>query len=98
MDRAGKMSWVELVKDPTTITISVLWEMYARNIFTNVEVSSAQYSETKQAFYVGFSECFKLMSDIAGDLPEDKACEMFSRIAVESNTFLNSLIARKIHG
>lgn len=96
--KISQISWTEITKEPDKISIELLWRIYSGHIFTGKEVGSVQYSETKQAFYVGFSECFKFMTDIASGLEEDHACKVFSNLANEMNKFTDSLIERKIHG
>lgn len=90
------ISWPSLTTTPEKVTIAFLWTVYSTHIFKNITVSAEQYSQTKQAFYVVFGECFKVMSDFAGELPEDKACDLFSAFAQESNAYMDSLIERKL--
>lgn len=88
------ISWAQLTKSPEKITIEVLWRIYADHIFKNKEVSAVQYQETKQAFFIGFGECFKLMTDFASDLQEDHACTLFSGLAKQINQYQTNVIQR----
>lgn len=93
---AQKYGWTDLIKDPSKLTVEMIWRLYAENIFKGKEVSAIQYKETKQAFFVGFSECFRIMTDFASNLPEEQACSLFSNLAKESNVFIDSLIDRTL--
>lgn len=92
--KVAGISWAKLAKEPEKITIEVLWRIYADHIFKGKEISAVQYQETKQAFFIGFGECFKLMSDFAGDLEEDHACNLFSGLARQINDFQEAAIKR----
>jgi hypothetical protein len=92
---ASKISWADLAKKPGDISIETLWRIFAASIFKG-EVSATQYQETKKAYYCGFSECFRFMTDIASGLDENVACDIFSQLAKESNTYIDSLLDRTL--
>ncbi len=92
---ANAISWADL--NPKDISVEMLWKIYSGHIFVGIEVSAEQYSETKQAFFVGFSECFRFMTDISSGLEENDACAVLSKPAKETNVFLNSVMDRKIY-
>lgn len=94
-DGRKDLNWVSVLKDIDHLTIEVLWRLYSKSVFSGVTVSAEQYSETKKAFYVGFSECFKAVSDVSERLPEEKAMAVLARLSNESNKFISSLIERR---
>jgi hypothetical protein len=91
---ANSINYVDLFKDPKDIKIESLWRIYAHNIFNGHKVSAIQYSETKQAFYVGVSEMFRLMSDLSIKFDEDTAASILDRLSTETNDYIDSLIDR----
>lgn len=96
--KIGQMNWNDLFKDPKKITIEFLWRIYAESVFSGKVIGRAQYAETKQAFFIGFNECFKITTDMADRLTEDQACEVLSQLHKESADFMNNVIERKFHG
>lgn len=94
---ANSMKWSDLCKKPGDISIEMLWKIYSGHIFEGIEISAAQYSETKQAFFVGFSECFRFMTDISSELEESVACKVLSRLNDEANIFVTSVLDRKLY-
>lgn len=87
-----KLDWTDLTKHPEKISIEFLWKVYSGEIFRGREVSKLQYDEMRKSFYCGFTECFKLMSDFASNLPEDQACDLFSALAKEGGDFVDKLM------
>ncbi len=77
--------------DPNTFTVETMWKMY-RMLILPVDVSKVQHDETKKAFYAGFLECFKVMSDYAGNLEEDEACKLFDRLGKEGIDFYEKMV------
>lgn len=94
-EMASKISWADLAKNPGDITIETLWRIFAAMTFKE-EISALQYQEMKKAYYCGFTECFRFMTDIASGLREDVACETFSRLAKEANVYIDSLLDRTL--
>jgi len=82
--KIAKISYTDLI-DPKNISIENMWKIYAGISLVGKTYSAEQYQELQTAFCVGFIESFKLITDIAGELPEEQACEMFSNISKESN-------------
>lgn len=96
--KMGKTSWVKIFKDkPEEISAEMLWRLYVTHAYEGKDVSSVQYKETKKAFFIGFNECFKVLSDFASDLPEEKACEMLTKLAKELNEFVRSTLERDVY-
>jgi hypothetical protein len=96
--KIGSMNWNDLLKDPSKLTIELLWRLYAEHTFKGVAVGRYQYAETKQAFFIGFNECFKIMSDMADRLSEEDACKVITRIHEEAADFMDNVIERKFAG
>ncbi len=94
---AKSINWTDLCKKPGDVSIEMLWKIYSGSIFEGIEVSATQYSETKQAFFVGFSECFRFMTDISSGLEESVACDILSKLSREANGFINSVLDRKVY-
>jgi hypothetical protein len=82
MEMAQKISYTDIIK-LDNISIETMWRTYVAACLTGKTIPSDVYIEIKKAFTVGFIEAFKLTTDIAADLPEDKACELFTNIAKE---------------
>lgn len=72
--------------DPEKFSIDLVWQVFAKAILPP-DASRIQYVETKKAFYAGFLECFKVMTDYAGGLTESDACKLFNRLSAESHDF-----------
>lgn len=82
------------VFNPKTFKVEDVWTMYAIAVLPR-HVSQIQHDETKNAFYAGFLECFKMFNDFACDLEEDAACELFNRLQKESEEYFEKLVKKK---
>ena len=82
--QVSKISYTDFI-DPKHISIENMWKLYVATSLVGKTYSRDQYQELQTAFCIGFIESFKLLTDIAAELPEDQACDMFSKIANESN-------------
>lgn len=80
--------------DPKDLTIQLLWRIVSGQIFKGKEISQVQHDEMRRTFYIGFTECFKIMTDLAAALPEDVACQVFTRLSAEANSFHTEEIKR----
>lgn len=80
---------------PNTFTVAMVWKMYA-SIVLPKDVSRIQHDETRKAFYAGFLEGFKVMTDYAANLSEDDACLLFNRLMTEGTAFYDEMV--KAHG
>ena len=85
-----KIEWPQLLKSKD-FSVELIWSLYAICL-KGVDKESVQYKETKRAFMCGFAECFKIMSEYAGELSEDDACALFTKIATETNTLVQEYI------
>lgn len=82
--------------DPKDIAISKCWMVISNVMFKDIPaypMSLEQRENLRKAFYVGFVECFKIVSDISTDLTEADACAVLSRISAEGNAFHDTTIA-----
>lgn len=77
---------------PEEITIDLVWGLYCHAVFDGKPIPVRQYFETKKAFYAGFSECFKIMNDIARDFSEEQAGAILQRIAEENQIFVAEMV------
>jgi len=93
---AKKLNWSDIVGNIDNLKVEMLWRLYAGHIFDGLNISAEQYKETKQAYYVAFAECFKVMSDIADRYDENTASDILSRLCKESNAYIDSLINRTL--
>lgn len=81
------------VFNPKTFKVEDIWKMYAMAVMPN-GASQVQHDETKNAFYAGFLECFKMFNDFASELEEAEAFELFNRLQIEANDFFETLFKR----
>jgi len=84
------ISWAKLL-DENRLSVETLWQLTANIIFDGKEISQTQHDQMRKAYFMGFSECFKVMTDFASDLSEDKACDFFSKIGLELNKFVDDV-------
>ena len=73
--------------DPKDISIARCWAVVAVALFKDNPVSKVQHDEMRKTFYIGFTECFKIMTDLAGDLSEEEAANVLKRISDEASAF-----------
>lgn len=83
------------VFDHKAFKVAHVWALYSTSIH-NEATSRVQYEETKKAFYAGFLDCFKVMSDYGERLSEDDACQLFTRLQIENEEFFEAMV--KAHG
>ncbi len=86
----GPLEYPEIF-DPKTFKVEHMWLMYARAVLPR-HVSQIQHDETRNAFYAGFLECFKMMSEFSSELEEDDACILFNRLSKEANEFFEEMV------
>lgn len=94
---ASKIEWTDILK-PENVSIALFWSMFAKTALSGLDENSVQYREMRKVYICGFTECFKFMSDFAGNLTEDEACEVFSKIATESNGFITEFTEGFVNG
>lgn len=85
------ISWTDLFK-AKQLTIEKLWTLTANIFFAGKQIPKIQHDKMRKAYYAGFAECFKVMSDFAGNLPEDQACDFFSQLSLEIDKFIDQEI------
>lgn len=90
------LNWADIVGNIDNLKVEMLWRLYASHIFAGMNVGTTQYQETKQAYFVGFSEAFKVLSDVADKYSEDDANTILTRISKEANAYIESLLDRTL--
>ena len=93
---ASKLNWADIVGNIDNLKVEMLWRLYSQSIFKGVTVSAVQYKETKQAYFCGFSECFRVMTDIVEKYDEDQANDILTRLSKESNNYIEALLDRTL--
>lgn len=94
--KVSGLSWPDLIKDPSKITVKMFWEIFVKQVYPKVVEGSAQYVHQRRCFYCGFLECQKFYMDISCDLPEDKATELVGKIMDETNEFFDKELSELI--
>jgi hypothetical protein len=84
---AGQISYADLFK-PGEFRIEKLWILFSCAVLPD-DVAAVQHDDMRKAFYAGFLECFKVMTDYASDLSEEDACKVLSSIADQVEEFLD---------
>lgn len=72
---------------PEDLSLAKCWMVVSSALFKGKEVSQVQREEMEKAFYIGFTECFKIITDMSDELPEDKAAGVLDRLAGEAAAF-----------
>lgn len=72
---------------PEDIHIEKLWFVISKAMYKGQEVTQLQHDEMRKAFYIGFTECFKIMADLSDRLSEDQAAAVLSRLSDEARAF-----------
>lgn len=69
------------------ITVAKCWEALTKLLYHDRSISQIQHDEMRRAFFIGFSECFAIMTDLSDELTEDEAAKVLDRLATETNAF-----------
>lgn len=85
-------SYLDFFK-PEDIQLKKMWEVIARMLFPK-GASEIQYLEMRRAFYIGFTECFKIMSDVSDRMSEEEASKVLARLHNEVNSFFENEIPK----
>lgn len=89
---ADPLKYTDVMK-PEQISVALCWELYRRQVVPG-DAGPGQVQDTRMAFYAGFSECFKIMVDLSGDLTEAQAAEILSRVNDETRAFFEEFMAK----
>lgn len=89
----SNMNYLDLF-EPKQIAVRKIWEVVSALIFKGAQPSQVQHDEMRRAFYIGFTECFKVMNDVSEKLTEDQACDVLTRINEELRKFHDAEITR----
>jgi len=85
-----EIKWTDLV-DPEKLTIEMMWGIFSKLVISK-QAPDIQNREMKKAFYAGFIECFKIMTDISTELSEDNACLVLDKIQTEADEFIQKIL------
>jgi hypothetical protein len=88
-----EFSYLDTFK-PEDISVGKIWEILLALLFKGLVPSQVQHDEMRRAFYMGFTECFKVMNDLSNKLTEDQACDVLTRINKELMAFHDAEILR----
>lgn len=80
------LNYTDIMK-PEEISIEKIWLGLAAALFKNKPVSKLQHDEIRRIFYMGFTECFKIMLDLSLELPEDQTNKILTRLQNEAKEF-----------
>ena len=84
--RTSIVKYTDFMK-PEDISIENCWKVIAGALFKNENVSQVQHDEMRRTFYMGFTECFKIMNDLADVMSEAGAADILSKINDEATAF-----------
>ncbi len=80
------------VMRPEDISIAHCWTMFAGAVM-EPGAPAIQRIEMRRAFYAGFSEAFKIMVDLSGELTEKQATAILDGLHKETLTFFEQQMA-----
>lgn len=69
------------------ITVARCWEALTKLLFRDRAISQLQHDEMRRAFFIGFSECFAIMTDLSDELTEEEAAKVLERLSIETAEF-----------
>lgn len=79
--------------DANNFSIKITWEIFKHTVIP-ADAPRIQVEEMEKAYYAGFTECFKVMTDYASGLPECKAARLFDAIMKEGNAWVDEMMKR----
>lgn len=78
--------------DPKDLSIANCWMVIEGALRKKRDLRPAQIDDMKKAFYIGFTEAFKIITDLSEVLTEEHACDVLTRISKEANEFHDKTI------
>lgn len=87
------IDYSEIIK-PKDFSVQGLWRLYELACMP-AHAGQVQRDETKTAFFAGFMECFKTMTDYCSALDESDACKLLDRIRDETHKFLDEDLKKR---
>lgn len=81
------------VMKPENINIAQLWTVFAGMVLAP-NAPQLQRDEMRMSFYAGFTEAFKITTDLATELSEEQAVKVLSVLSLEAQEFYESMKAR----
>lgn len=88
--KTSGLKYTDVMK-PEDISIAKLWLVFAGAVLP-ANASELQRVEMRKAFYAGFVECFKIVTDLSDVLPEDQAVQVLDRLHKESAAFFEEMV------
>jgi len=79
------------VMKPEDISIAYLWILFAGQVL-DPGAPEMQRQEMRKAFYAGFVECFKVVTDLADELTEEQTVATLDRLQRESQEFFEEMM------
>ncbi len=77
--------------DADQFSIRATWAVFRHTVIPK-DAPRIQVEEMEKAYYGGFTECFKVMTDYAAGLPERKAARLFDAIMKEGNAWVDKML------
>ena len=84
------LSYTDVMK-PADINIADLWANFAGHVLP-ADAGATQRSEMRKAFYAGFCECFKIVTDLSSELGEKDAVAVLDRLNREAHAFYKAML------
>lgn len=92
MDIEKLKQWPTWCK-PEDFSIEIPWKVFEHFVIPK-DAHRIQREEMEKAFFGGWTECFKVMTDYAGELSEDEALQFLDRMRDENNSWVDKMIRR----
>lgn len=91
------LNYTDVMK-PEDIKVAEIWRVLAGMLFKGKSISATQHDEMRRAFYMGFTECLSIVTDLAVNVSEKKACEIILQLAKEVKEFHDDEVSRLMKG
>ncbi len=92
---ASKINYADLIQKGN-LTVANIWTILATFIYKDKQPPEIQRNEMRRTFYMGFTECFRIMTDAADAMSEDQASDFLTKISKEVNEFHEQEIKRLV--
>ena len=84
-------SYTDVMK-PEDISVAAIWATFAGLVIPTAP--AYQREAMREAFYAGFTECFKIINDLSVELPEGKAANTLAKISREANEYVDTMLKK----
>lgn len=85
----SELKYTDVMK-PEDISVAHLWTHFAAMVVP-LGASAGQREDMRRSFYAGFLECFKIVTDVSTELPEQRAAQVLERIDAEVKAFYEEM-------